>query len=134
MEHGLRPYSGDGCTITCTLLKPKSVGYITLKSANPADSPLIYANALQDKEDVQVLIDGVKLARKSFAQQPLKKHVGSEVAPGVSVQTDEQIESYVRSIAQTLYVHYLNNKSGITLWELAKLVQILIPWLLFLQN
>lgn len=93
----------DGCTITCTLLKPKSVGYITLKSANPNDAPLIYANALQDKDDVQVLIDGVKLARKAFAQPSLKKHAVTEVAPGTNVQTDDQIESYVRNIAQTLY-------------------------------
>jgi len=44
------------------LLRPRSNGYIRLRSADPHDKPLIYPNYLVDEQDSKVLVDGVKIA------------------------------------------------------------------------
>ncbi|HEX2623482.1 MAG TPA: GMC family oxidoreductase N-terminal domain-containing protein, partial [Phototrophicaceae bacterium] len=51
-----------GFTFAPTLLKPKSVGAISLRSNNPLDPAVIRPNYLTDEADWQVLIGGIKLA------------------------------------------------------------------------
>ncbi|KAK2703759.1 hypothetical protein QYM36_017891, partial [Artemia franciscana] len=49
-------------SIAVMLLRPRSNGYIRLRSADPHDKPLIYPNYLVDEQDSKVLVDGVKIA------------------------------------------------------------------------
>ncbi|XP_038217471.1 glucose dehydrogenase [FAD, quinone]-like isoform X2 [Zerene cesonia] len=52
----------DVWSIIPMLLRPKSKGYIQLRSANPYDYPYIYPNYLTDEMDVKTLVEGVKIA------------------------------------------------------------------------
>jgi len=52
----------DGYTILPTLLRPKSVGYVALRSANPLDTPLIQPNFLTAEEDRMILFKGMRKA------------------------------------------------------------------------
>jgi choline dehydrogenase len=52
----------DGYTILPTLLKPKSAGYVGLRSASPLDAPVIQPNYLTHEADRQVLIRGIRQA------------------------------------------------------------------------
>ncbi|BES91294.1 GMC oxidoreductase [Nesidiocoris tenuis] len=56
-----------------TNILPKSKGYLTLKSSDPFDPPLIYPNYLSDIRDVQVLIEGIRLAQKLTRTEAVKK-------------------------------------------------------------
>ncbi|XP_059145449.1 glucose dehydrogenase [FAD, quinone]-like [Physella acuta] len=47
-----------------TLIRPKSRGRITLRSDDPFDKPIIYANYLSDKDDIDVLIQGIRECEK----------------------------------------------------------------------
>ena len=83
------PTDSEGFTIMPSLVGTKSVGEITLASANPEDAPLINPNALAEAQDLEILVEGVKIARKIMSSPALDDFRGEERFPGVDVQTDD---------------------------------------------
>jgi choline dehydrogenase len=90
-------------TIAAVGLQPRSVGEVALGSADPDDPPLIDPRYLSDPADGDVLVHGVRLARRIAASQPLARFVADELAPGAAAQSDEEILAHLRAISQTLY-------------------------------
>lgn len=68
-------------TISPVVLHPKSRGQISLKSKNPLDPPLIYANYLTDPEDVATLVEGVRVVQRLTNATILKNKYGIELDP-----------------------------------------------------
>lgn len=97
------PTDSEGFTILPSLVGTKSVGEITLASANPDDAPLINPNAFAEPQDLEILVEGVKIARKIMASPALDDFRGEERFPGPAVQTDEEIRNYLRGNSQTIY-------------------------------
>ena len=60
---------------------PKSVGAVTLRSADPAAAPIIDCNFLADDADVRVLLAGIRLARRIIAAAPFDPYRGIEQFP-----------------------------------------------------
>merc|ERR1719433_2394328 len=56
--------SGEGYTLTPTLIHSKAVGSLRLRSADPFEKPEITPNYLADGADVDQLCRGVKLVRQ----------------------------------------------------------------------
>jgi choline dehydrogenase len=92
-----------GFTVGSILLAPKSRGYIALRSPDPEQYPAIQPNYLDHTEDIDVLIEGVKLARRLAHAQAFDRYRGEEVSPGPQVQSDQEIAAFVRKIATTVY-------------------------------
>jgi choline dehydrogenase len=84
-------------------LRPESRGYISLKSADPLAPPLIQPNYLEAEEDRRALREAVKLARDVFAQDAFDPYRGPELMPGAHITRDEQIDTFVRKTAETIY-------------------------------
>src|SRR5580692_1125267 len=84
-------------------LRPESRGFISLKSADPFTPPLIQPNYLEAEEDRRALREGVKIVRDVFAQKAFDPYRGPELMPGAHVRTDEQIDTFVRKTAETIY-------------------------------
>ncbi|KAK6640554.1 hypothetical protein RUM44_012250 [Polyplax serrata] len=59
--------------ITATLLRPKSVGKIELRSSNPDDPPRIIGNYLEEQEDLDALVRGAELIAKLSETKPLQE-------------------------------------------------------------
>jgi choline dehydrogenase len=81
-------------------LNMKSVGYVTLSSANPEDLPIIQPNYLQHPDDVKEIIFGIRQVRKWLANPKLTaftKPVEEEIFPGFNLQTDAQLEANIRA-------------------------------------
>ena len=70
----------------CTL-RPESTGTIRLKSKDPKEHPLIDANYLAERKDLDTLIKGVKMGREIFAQSGLDPYRADEFQPGAAVNT-----------------------------------------------
>ena len=70
-----------------------------------AHKPRIEAGYCSDSEgfDMKVMIEAVKLSRILLAQSAFDPFRGTEVLPGTSVQTDADIESFVREKAESIY-------------------------------
>ncbi|XP_044743190.1 glucose dehydrogenase [FAD, quinone]-like [Chrysoperla carnea] len=68
-------------SMTPTLLRPKSIGYIQLRSPNPFAYPKIFAHLLNDPEDVTVILDGVRLAQKLAKTNALKDLIEQDDTP-----------------------------------------------------
>ncbi len=84
-------------------LRPESRGYISLRSADPLDAPVIQPNYLEAEEDRRALREGVKITREIFAQESFDPYRGPELMPGAHVQRDDQIDAFVRKTAETIY-------------------------------
>jgi len=84
-------------------LRPESRGFISIRSANPGDAPMIQPNYLATEEDRRAMREGVKLAREVFAQPAFDPYRGPEMMPGAHVQKDEQIDAFIRKTAETIY-------------------------------
>lgn len=97
------PTDSEGFTILPSLVGTRSIGEVTLSSADPAVKPLINPNCFGAPQDLEVLVEGVKIARKIMASPALDDFRGEERFPGPDVQTDDEIRAYLRGNIQTIY-------------------------------
>lgn len=102
-NHGLIKPEKHAFTFGPTLLRPQSRGSITLRSNNSFEPPVIQPNYLENKADLQVLLEGVYLSRKLAKMTAFDVFRGDELVPGYSVQTEEEIYDFIRNNVETLY-------------------------------
>lgn len=102
-NHGKTVVQKDGFTLHVCQLRPESRGKVGLRSADPNDDPTIFANYLATEEDRRAVREGVKMARKVAAQPALDPYRGEEYSPGKAVQTDDEIDAWIRKNAETIY-------------------------------
>jgi choline dehydrogenase len=70
-------------------LQPTSRGYVTLRSTDPADKPVIQPNYLATGEDRQVAADSIRVARRIVAQPALQAFHPVETLPGPHVSSED---------------------------------------------
>lgn len=80
-------------------LHPKSRGSVTLKSANPMEKPAVRLNLLADPRDFEPLRRGVRAARRVYRMGEQGKLTGQERTPGEHVQSDADLDAYIRETA-----------------------------------
>jgi choline dehydrogenase len=102
-DHGKVQVEKDGFTFHVCQLRPESRGRVGLKSADPTADPAIFANYLSAEEDRRALREGVKMMRKVAAQPALDPYRSEELFPGKDVESDEQIDAWIRKHAETIY-------------------------------
>ncbi len=102
-DHGRRIWGGYGYSLHVCDLRPKSRGYLALKSADPRDPPLIQPNYLSHPDDLETLLAGVKTCRKILAAPAFGGYRGEELFPGAAVQSDDELREFIRRRAETIY-------------------------------
>lgn len=96
-------WAGPGFTVAPVGLHPRSHGTVRLRSADPTERAEVVANYLSEDADREVLLEGVKLARRLVATAAFDALRGAELAPGPDVTTDGGLRDYIRDNATTLW-------------------------------
>ncbi|BAN54987.1 MULTISPECIES: choline dehydrogenase [Pseudomonas] len=94
---GDKPFKGHGFMVLTGPNKPKSRGHVRALSADPYQHPQIRFNYLASEEDREGFRRCVRLTREIIAQPAMDRYRGEELAPGPQVQTDEEIDAFVRA-------------------------------------
>lgn len=94
---GDKPFKGHGFMVLTGPNKPKSRGHVRALSADPYQHPQIRFNYLESEEDREGFRRCVRLTREIIAQPAMDRYRGEELAPGPQVQTDEEIDAFVRA-------------------------------------
>ncbi|WP_421938031.1 choline dehydrogenase [Phenylobacterium sp.] len=102
-DHGKVAVQKDGFTFHVCQLRPESRGRVGLRSSDPLADPAIFANYLSAEEDRRAMREGVRMMREVAAQAALKPYIKDEYSPGSSVQTDADIDAWIRRSAETIY-------------------------------
>jgi choline dehydrogenase len=103
-EHGFQAHVGP--------MRTKSRGWVRLASPNPQDKPLILFNYLSEPDDWIEMRACVRLTREIFAQASFDRYRGREIQPGSDVQTDEQIDAFIRAKVESAYHPSCSCKMG----------------------
>ncbi|MGB4858985.1 MAG: GMC family oxidoreductase N-terminal domain-containing protein, partial [Dokdonella sp.] len=81
-DHGRTISWGYGVTLHVCDLLPKSRGQVGLTSADPLAPARIVANYLSHPDDIEVMLKGLKIARRVMAAPALAARIKAEVLPG----------------------------------------------------
>jgi choline dehydrogenase-like flavoprotein len=102
-------------TSVCNL-QPQSRGFVRLRSADPADKPVIQPRYLSADEDRQVAADSIRVARNIVAQPALQKFKPVETLPGEQVSSDDEpaLAKAAGDIGTTIFHPVGTAKMGLT--------------------
>ncbi|GBR03407.1 GMC family oxidoreductase [Acetobacter oeni] len=93
---------GHGLAIHTCVLRPESRGTLTL-SRDGAREPVIDFNFCSATQDMQVMCEGIKFARRILVARAFNSSRGAEIAPGRDIVSDENIIAYLRRSAATVF-------------------------------
>lgn len=103
-DHGYKiDWRQHGFMAFFNMSRPHSRGFVTLKSANPLEHPIIQPNYFTAAEDIRLLREGVRISRDIFRQKAFDPFRGPELAPGPHAQSDAEIDAYNRATAESIY-------------------------------
>ncbi len=94
---------GHGFQVHVGPMRSTSRGAVTLASADPAADPLIHFNYMSRPEDWAEFRAAIRLTRDIFGQPAMTPHVKHEIQPGAGVQTDDEIDAFIREHAESAY-------------------------------
>jgi choline dehydrogenase len=103
VNHGLDTRKDHCFGFGPTLITPESRGEISLRSADPLAPPAIRANYLSTKQDLRVIMEGVRICRRLADSKAFQPYRGAELHPGAEVTSDAGITDFLRNSVQTLY-------------------------------
>lgn len=84
-------------------LRPQSRGSVTIRSADPADKPMIQPNYLSTPGDRMVAANSLRLTRRIMAQAPLVPFTPQEYLPGVEFNSDDDLANKAGDIGTTIF-------------------------------
>jgi len=93
--HGFQAHVGP--------MRSKSRGAVTLRSGDPSVAPRILFNYMSHPEDWADFRTCIRLTREIFGQDAMSPFVKHEIQPGAAVQTDDQLDSFIREHVESAY-------------------------------
>ncbi len=94
-SHGFQAHVGP--------MRSKSRGSVTLRSPDPKSKPVIRFNYMSHPDDWTEFRHCIRLTREIFGQQAFDGFRGKEISPGSHVQSDEDLDAFIRDHAESAY-------------------------------
>ena len=94
-SHGFQAHVGP--------MRSKSRGSVTLRSPDPAAKPKIQFNYMSHPDDWSDFRHCIRLTREIFGQSAFDAYRGREISPGPAVQSDRELDDFVRQHAESAY-------------------------------
>ncbi|GHB85313.1 GMC family oxidoreductase [Persicitalea jodogahamensis] len=91
-----------GYMVMPILLKPKSRGYVSLKSANAADAPRIQPNFFSEEDDLKMLLAGTKKALEIVQAKAFDDYRQEIIAPP-DLSSEEALILHIKKSLETVY-------------------------------
>jgi choline dehydrogenase len=93
----------SGVTAIMNILRSESRGSIHVTSKAPNQPPAVRFNFLTAQLDREVTLEAMRITRRIMTAPPMRHIATDEVAPGVNVQSDDELLDWVRNNAETTY-------------------------------
>ncbi|MFV1496663.1 choline dehydrogenase [Phaeobacter sp. JH20_02] len=93
--HGFQAHVGP--------MRSDSRGEVTLASSNPKDAPNILFNYMSTEKDWEDFRKCIRLTREVFAQDAMKPFVKYEIQPGDGLQSDDELNGFIREHVESAY-------------------------------
>jgi choline dehydrogenase-like flavoprotein len=103
VDHGRMRIKGHGVTINTCNLRPRSIGTVTLRSADPLAEPAIDPAFLHDPYDWTISVEAFERGREILHAPAFKDLIRKERLPGSDVNTPAGIREYIKQWAKTDY-------------------------------
>lgn len=94
---------GHGFQVHTGPMRSASRGAVTLASADPKVAPKIVFNYMSQASDWRDFRKALRLTREIFAQAAMAVHVKTEIQPGLDLQSDAELDSFIRDHAESAY-------------------------------
>lgn len=94
-SHGFQAHVGP--------MRSKSRGSVTLRSPDPKAKPVIRFNYMSHPDDWSEFRHCIRLTREIFGQKAFDGFRGKEISPGSHVQTDDELDAFIRDHAESAY-------------------------------
>ncbi len=83
--------------------RPKSRGYVAIKSPHESVAPAIQPNSFSHEDDMREMIDGMKFLQKLAATPAFRDVIDAPIGDAPTCQTDAEIEADIRAQAGTVF-------------------------------
>ncbi len=94
-SHGFQAHVGP--------MRSKSRGSVTLRSHDPNAKPVIRFNYMSHADDWTDFRHCIRLTREIFGQSAFDPFRGKEISPGSHVQSDDELDAFIRAHAESAY-------------------------------
>ncbi|MEV7289156.1 GMC oxidoreductase [Streptomyces sp. NPDC093252] len=88
--------TGGAIVLAIAVVRPESIGSVKLRSADPADAPVIDYNFLATPRDRRRMLEGVKLSRSIARTDAFAAVLAGELTPGDDVRADAELSKAIR--------------------------------------
>ena len=99
----LSPDREPGFLLSVQPCRPKSRGYLQIRSADPFDAPVIVPNSFAEPQDMEDMLEGCAFLRRLAATPAFAAIIADELRPGRAVQSRDDTIDYIRQHATTVY-------------------------------
>jgi choline dehydrogenase len=100
---GKLAFKGHGFQVHVGPMRSKSRGHVRVRSSDPKAPPKILFNYMSHPDDWEEFRACIRLTRELFQQPAMLKYAGREIQPGIAVQSDAEIDAFIRQHCESAY-------------------------------